>query len=154
MKICIICNINKEDKDFYIHTETRGNSKGKKSLCSYCKECEKKRTTERAKNYKLKNPEIVSRNRKKYKRNKVKNSIDNKRRQREIKQKCVDLKGGECIVCGYNKYLAALDFHHLDPSQKSFSVTGYTTSWEKIIVELDKCILLCSNCHRAVHSGE
>lgn len=154
MKVCTLCNINKEDSDFYIHTETRGNSNGKKSLCSYCKECDKKRITERSREFKLNNPKIVSERRKGYKRDKVKVSIDNKKRQRNIKQKCVDLKGGKCVVCGYNKYLAALDFHHLDPSKKSFSVTGYTTTWEKIVVELNKCILLCSNCHRAVHSKE
>ena len=49
----------------------------------------------------------------------------------------------------------ALEFHHLDPSQKDFGISskGYTRSWDKVKEELDKCILVCSNCHREIHSG-
>lgn len=62
-------------------------------------------------------------------------------------------KGGQCSKCGYNKCLDALEFHHLDPSIKEFGIgqKGYTKSWEKIKQELDKCILLCANCHREEH---
>lgn len=75
--------------------------------------------------------------------------------RRNIKLKAVEYKGGKCIICGYNKCVAALDFHHIDPTTKSFgiSVTGNTRSWEKVKQELDKCALLCSNCHREVESG-
>ena len=46
-------------------------------------------------------------------------------------------------------------FHHLDPSKKDFglSMRGLTRSWEKMRTELDKCILLCANCHAEVHEG-
>lgn len=59
------------------------------------------------------------------------------------------------MLCGYDKCREALDFHHLDPTQKIFglSVKGLTRSWEKIRNEIDKCILLCANCHREIHAG-
>lgn len=74
-------------------------------------------------------------------------------RQRELKRKCVEYKGGCCQNCGYNKYLGALDFHHLDPKQKDFSLShrSRTSFNQEVIDELDKCILLCANCHREEH---
>ena len=65
----------------------------------------------------------------------------------------IEYKGGKCVKCGYNKCNAALDFHHLDPTQKEFNLGshGHTRSWERMKVELDKCILLCANCHREIH---
>lgn len=74
-------------------------------------------------------------------------------RRRKIKQMAVEYKGGKCTKCGYNKYVGALEFHHLDPTQKDFSVSakGHCTSWEKVKIELDKCILVCSNCHKEIH---
>lgn len=74
-------------------------------------------------------------------------------RRRKIKQMAVDYKGGKCIRCGYNKYIGALEFHHVDPTQKDFSLgaKGHCNSWEKVKKELDKCILVCSNCHSEIH---
>lgn len=62
-------------------------------------------------------------------------------------------KGGKCEKCGYNKCAAALDFHHRDPTQKELNIGGkaQTWAWARIKAELDKCDLLCSNCHREVH---
>ena len=79
-------------------------------------------------------------------------------RQREFKQKLVDLKGGKCVKCGFNKSNAALQFHHVDPSEKDFTFSKYrNTSFEKnkevIMKELDKCILVCANCHFMIHEG-
>lgn len=74
-------------------------------------------------------------------------------RQRKLKQLCVTYKGGECSKCGYNKCIGALDFHHLNPDEKDFSIghlKNYSFS-DKIKKELDKCVLLCSNCHREKH---
>jgi hypothetical protein len=75
--------------------------------------------------------------------------------RKNFKQWCVDYKGGKCINCGYNKCLSALDFHHLDPLTKDFSFGSRkgTIKKEKAILELDKCILLCRNCHAEVHAG-
>lgn len=77
-------------------------------------------------------------------------------RQREFKRKCIEYKGGKCSICGYSKCQAALDFHHLDPLEKDFNVSKYRqTSWNKrkdsILSELDKCILVCKNCHSEIH---
>lgn len=67
----------------------------------------------------------------------------------------VNYKGGKCIACGYHRDIKALDFHHLNGDTKDFGLSerGMTRSWEKIKSEIDKCILLCANCHREVHSG-
>ena len=84
------------------------------------------------------------------KRNKI-NSVKNFRKK--LKEKAVEYKGGKCIKCGYNNYIGALEFHHRDPKEKDFSIGQYTYSWERVKAELDKCDLLCANCHREVHKN-
>ena len=76
-------------------------------------------------------------------------------RRRKLKQMAVEYKGGKCEKCGYSKCINALEFHHLDPSQKDFGIgtNGHTRSWERTKIELDKCIMVCSNCHREIHSN-
>jgi hypothetical protein len=69
------------------------------------------------------------------------------------KQKGVEYLGGKCIKCGYNKCNSALEFHHTDPTQKDKDYSNYKTSFNKLKIELDKCVLLCSNCHREHHSS-
>ena len=66
----------------------------------------------------------------------------------------VAYKGGSCQICGYKRCIEALEFHHQDPLKKDFAVSskGYTRSWEVVKSELDKCDLLCANCHRELHS--
>jgi hypothetical protein len=76
-------------------------------------------------------------------------------RKKELKRKCVEYKGGVCESCGYNKCMAALEFHH--KYNKEFGIsTIRITSWdknkEKLIKELDKCMLLCANCHREIEN--
>ncbi len=77
------------------------------------------------------------------------------KRRRKLKGLAIQYKGGKCMFCGYLRCSGALDFHHLDESEKSFglSVRGLTRSWEKIKDELDKCVLVCANCHREIHAG-
>jgi predicted HNH restriction endonuclease len=73
-------------------------------------------------------------------------------RMRKLKEKCVAYKGGKCSKCGYNKFVEALEFHHINPEEKSLSLsTGKGYSFEKVKDELDKCILVCANCHREIH---
>lgn len=76
-------------------------------------------------------------------------------RQREYKQSCVEYGGGSCQICGYKKCLSALTFHHLDPTEKEFNISRKhncsATLSEPIKNELDKCILLCFNCHQEEH---
>ena len=64
-------------------------------------------------------------------------------------------KGNKCAICGYNKCQRALSFHHRDPNKKIFGISakGLTRSWVKIQEEIDKCILLCANCHMELHDG-
>ena len=73
--------------------------------------------------------------------------------RRKKKLKAIEYKGGKCVQCGYSKSAAALQFHHRDPSQKDFGIggRGENRSWEKTKLELDKCDLLCSNCHAEEH---
>lgn len=67
----------------------------------------------------------------------------------------IEYKGGRCKICGYSKYSGALELHHINKSDKSFGIgdKGYTRSWDKIKQELEKCVLLCANCHREVEGG-
>lgn len=67
----------------------------------------------------------------------------------------IDYKGGKCIFCVYSKYIGALDFHHIDPAKKNFklSMEELYRSWKVIIEEVDKCVLICANCHREIHGG-
>lgn len=77
------------------------------------------------------------------------------KRRRKIKSMAIEYKGGVCQLCGYSKYQGALDLHHIDSSRKDFGIAdkGYTRSWEKVKAELDKCILVCANCHREIEAG-
>jgi hypothetical protein len=75
-------------------------------------------------------------------------------RQRQLKQKCIDYKGGKCFICGYNTYAGALEFHHLNPKDKDYAISRFKNrKFESIVGELDKCVLLCSNCHKEVEGG-
>ena len=69
----------------------------------------------------------------------------------KAKKLLVEYKGGECERCGYKKCIDALDFHHRDPSEKDFTIAGKSWSFERLKKEADKCILVCSNCHREIH---
>jgi predicted HNH restriction endonuclease len=69
------------------------------------------------------------------------------------KLKAIEHKGGKCERCGYNTCVSALHFHHLDPTTKEFNLglKGRTFKWSEIVKEIDKCQLLCANCHAEVH---
>lgn len=99
----------------------------RKTNCSgWCKNCTSRRTTER---------------------------------QRKMKKVMIDYKGGRCqnkncsTPGGYNRSINGLEFHHMDPTKKEFSISQmrHSVMSEKVKKELDKCILLCANCHREVH---
>ena len=77
-----------------------------------------------------------------------------RKRRKRIRQMAIEYKGSCCEKCGYNRCIEALEFHHRDSSGKDFSISerGYTRSWIKVKEELDKCILLCANCHREIHA--
>jgi hypothetical protein len=77
------------------------------------------------------------------------------RRRRRIKEILVAEAGGCCAACGYDRYLGALHFHHVDRATKSFSVAqmGLTRSLARSRAEARKCVLLCANCHAEIEAG-
>ena len=76
--------------------------------------------------------------------------------RRNLKLRAVSYLGGACIDCGYDRCVAALCFHHVEPNLKHFSISkdGNTAPWSEVQKELDKCVLLCLNCHAEAHARE
>lgn len=77
-------------------------------------------------------------------------------RRRNIKLRLIQYKGGKCEKCGYNKSKSALDFHHRNPLDKKFGIAkGVSLAYglPLLLEEIQKCILLCSNCHHELHDG-
>ena len=62
-------------------------------------------------------------------------------------------RGGKCQRCGYNKCLKALEFHHLNPSQKDFTISNDRFKLKQAVEETKKCVILCANCHRELHDN-
>ncbi len=81
------------------------------------------------------------------------NTILTIKRQREFKIQCLEYKGCKCENCGYSKSIRALEFHHRDKNQKDFDISKARLKVfdDSIKKELDKCLLLCANCHREEH---
>jgi hypothetical protein len=76
-----------------------------------------------------------------------------KRNKMKRKLQIVEFMGGQCSICSYKKNLAALELHHLNPQTKDFEISYYSSKkWEDLVVELNKCILICSNCHKEIHN--
>lgn len=79
-----------------------------------------------------------------------------KKWRKNTKQKLLYSFGYKCCVCSYDKCDSALEFHHLDPNGKDFhwgQISGNIRGWDTIVVEMEKCICVCSNCHREIHAG-
>ena len=76
-------------------------------------------------------------------------------RRRRVKEILVAEAGGRCVICGYDRSIAALEFHHRDPATKRFALgaSGLTRSIASMREEAGKCDLLCSNCHAEVEVG-
>ena len=130
MKICSKCKKELPESNF--------NKRGKK-LQPFCKKCNSKYLKEHYKN-----------NKDYYKRKRKRNNNKYKEWFRKYKK---ELK---CIVCGEN-HVATLDFHHRDSTEKDFTVSamaGMGFSPKSILKEIEKCDVLCSNCHRKLHSEE
>jgi hypothetical protein len=77
------------------------------------------------------------------------------RRRRRVKEILVEEAGGRCCICGYDRNMRALSFHHLDPSNKRHEINakGVAIALDKLRVEARKCVLVCSNCHAEVEDG-
>jgi transposase-like protein len=76
-------------------------------------------------------------------------------RRRRIKNRLVQAAGGRCVLCGYGRSSAALQFHHVDPSDKAFAIAGrgVARSLAAALAEVEKCVLLCATCHAEVEAG-
>lgn len=82
-----------------------------------------------------------------------KKRLNSRNKRLEFKIKIVKLKGGKCSICNYNKNIAALQLHHIDPTIKDFQLSeAMHKSDYEIVEELKKCVLLCSNCHIEQHN--
>jgi DNA-directed RNA polymerase subunit RPC12/RpoP len=74
-------------------------------------------------------------------------------RRIDIKLRALAYKGGKCAICGYSKCVRALNFHHVGGNKDFGVAANHCRKWDDVKVELDKCVLLCSNCHMEVHEG-
>lgn len=116
-----------------------------------------------SKKYEDKNKDNPIYKEKKYNKNKKsllkhRNKYNNMRKNNkiELKIECINYLGGKCSKCGYNKNLAAIDFHHLNPNSKEDTISnliqkGSIKNFNDIKKELDKCVILCKNCHSELH---
>lgn len=76
-----------------------------------------------------------------------------KEHRKRVKEELIAYKGGKCEICGYNKCIAALDFHHINPEEKDFAISDSNIykNIKALKQEVDKCMLVCANCHRELH---
>ena len=75
--------------------------------------------------------------------------------RRTSKVRAIEYKGGKCENCGGVFHYAAFDFHHVNPEEKEINPSAMRHwSWDRQKAELDKCVLLCANCHRIEHYGD
>ena len=80
-------------------------------------------------------------------------ATSNYRRRR--KENLIKVCGGKCALCGYDKIPNSLEFHHIDPTTKSFGIASNGTchDLETDLQEVQKCILVCANCHREIEAN-
>jgi transposase-like protein len=77
------------------------------------------------------------------------------KQRRKVKQILIEEAGGRCSLCGYDRWVGALHFHHLEPGEKAFAISqeGVYRSLARARTEARKCALLCANCHAEVEGG-
>lgn len=150
-KICKIYNVPKVTKNGFATTTDEKIEKIKKdyivleNLTQVAKQNNVSRgTVKKYVEYKSKNT-LTTIERKKY----IVQAVTKSRKKR--KEELVQYKGGKCENCGYNKTNSALQFHHKNPDEKDFTIGGRNHSFEKMKKEVDKCILVCANCHCEIH---
>jgi hypothetical protein len=130
-KICRVCEIKKH---FIFFSQAKGN---RDNISNRCKDCD---TVYQQEYRKANGEEIVHRSRM-------------KRVSRKLQ--AIDRFGSKCSTCGLSYHPSCYDFHHLDPSKKEFTIgENLLVSQENFTAELDKCIMLCANCHREAHAKD
>jgi adenine-specific DNA methylase len=146
---CTKCGELKPDTEFYGHY----NGKRKRSQC---KKCHYEYGKNWRKNHKDRSNGLqrdYQRNNKNYRENQRKLMFDS---NRKFKQELVDIAGGKCQDCGYNKCIGALDFHHVNPDEKETLRINCKESREKMkkLLREGKARMTCANCHREKHWNE
>lgn len=82
------------------------------------------------------------------------NSCNANRNRRSKKIWALKYLGGKCYLCGYDKCVGALHFHHREPGEKAYAIAEMMNkSLKSLQAELDKCDLLCANCHAEIHNA-
>lgn len=77
------------------------------------------------------------------------------RSQFDKKNYLVEMMGGKCEICGYDKSIVALSFHHKDKKGKTFTISSHLgLPMEDLIAEVKKCSMICLNCHAELHNGK
>ncbi|NPE26823.1 hypothetical protein HNV12_02355 [Methanococcoides sp. SA1] len=87
-----------------------------------------------------------------YEKNKQEIYANKVKRQKKRKLTLVNLLGGRCQKCGYNKCITALEFHHRENKDNNIAYIIKNSSEQKALKEIKKCVLLCANCHRELHN--
>lgn len=83
------------------------------------------------------------------------NYVLTRQKRQARKRAIIAYKGGKCERCGYDRCMAALQFHHRDPKQKTRQIAVMLSwAWARIMDEVDKCDLVCANCHAETHFKE
>lgn len=130
MLTCTKCNFTKDN------TEFRKDAHRKSGFRSRCRDCDSQYCKDR---YKSKDQhKVIART--KFWRVEMRNRINT------IKT------DNPCCLCG-EKVLSCIDFHHLESDDKDHSISKFK-SWEVTLAEIRKCVALCANCHRKIHSGD
>ena len=134
-KFCLICSPFGKHNTKNLTGDKRKNSIGKDCTCKSCR-----------RNYKYSHTKGHRLDRC--------NSCVIKEGRLKTKKRMVEIKGGKCEICGYDKCVAALDFHHQNGDKEFGLARAYNKAWSIVEVELDKCIMVCANCHRKIHFKE
>lgn len=132
-KTCSHCHVEKNTSEFSPRKD-----RGPNSYQSWCKECNKGRYHS--------NPDYRERN-------KVNNRASRIRRRSHRRPRLDELKSVPCADCGGSFPSVCMDFHHLDESTKKFSIGNSVgnLTWDSILAEAAKCVVICANCHRIRH---
>jgi hypothetical protein len=155
MKVCTRCKIEKDESEFSFDT-------GRNKLLDRCRLCINEyhriwaKTNDNEINYYPEHKEYIrNKSRENYHKNKHIIGLKDKARRKSTKQELVNMAGGKCSKCGYNKCLSALDFHHKEPNMKEFNISQAMNkrshTIDQIKQEVLKCVLLCKNCHTELH---
>ena len=152
-KLCVKCN-----KEFAQLQEINGKKHNlqRRKFCLECSPFKEHNTRDIRKPKEIylhsRNYDKLSLDQKKILNKKTHKNIQKRRINRKIK--LVKLFGGRCVKCNYDKNYSVLQFHHKDPSQKSFGLSSNKiagSSWDALLKEAEKCELLCANCHAEHH---